>query len=116
MNNNSYKEFANQDFKSLSDYLFGLGSYEFTLLGTTLGFAVGTTLTVNQLNSLGNFFSLIGQILQTLNAHDLTVSQAPRLFSDFKPYIQKDNLTEEVAYIKKEIYKIIQETYGNEKI
>ncbi len=116
MDNNTYKEFCNQDYKSLSDLLFSLDPYTFTLLGTTLGFGIATTLTVNQQNSLGNFFSLIGQILQTLNAQDLTVSQAPRNFSDFKPYLQKDTLEDEVKYIKEEILKIINETYGNDKI
>ncbi len=113
MDNKSYKEFMNQDFKSFSDWLFSLGTYEFSAIGSILGFAISKGLTINQLNSLGNFFSLIGQILQTINAQSITVSQNYKKNSNLKPYIEKENITDEVNYIKDELYKIINDLYGN---
>lgn len=73
MNNKHFKNFINQDYKSFSNALFSLNAYEFTLIATAIGFAIGPTLSTNQQNSLGNFFQLIGQILLTLNAQNVTL-------------------------------------------
>ncbi len=112
MNNKEFEKFANYDYKSFSNYLSSIDPYEFTLIGTILGFLISKPLTINEQNSLGNFFTLIGQILQTVNGQAITNAQKDKEFSNFKPYLQKDNLKEEVAYLKEEVYKIIQEAYG----
>ncbi len=116
MDSKEYKEFINQDFSSFSNWLFSLTPYEFTLIGTAIGYVFGATLTINQQNSLGNFFSLIGQVLQTINAQGITVSQTPKQYSKVRPDLQKESIEEEIKYIKEEMYKLIIELYGNTKI
>ena len=63
MFSDEYKKFINQDFGSFSDWLFSLNPYEFTLIATAIGFAISPALTVNQQNSLGNFFEMIGEVM-----------------------------------------------------
>lgn len=113
MNNEAFKNFMNQDFKSFSNALFSLNAYEFTLLGTIIGFAISPTLTTNQQNSLGNFFDLVGQVLMTVNAQNITIAQAQRKNSNFKRNFQSDNLEEEILIIKNEMFKMFDEIYGN---
>ncbi len=115
MNNKEFQEFINQDYNNFSSWLFSLNAYEFTLIGTAIGYLFGANLTINQQNSLGNFFSLIGQVLQTINAQSITISQTPKKNSKVRPEIQKETLEEEVKYIKEEMYKLIIELYGNTK-
>ncbi len=115
MENEEFKNFINQDYKSIASWLFSLSPYEFTLLSTATGYLLTPNLSINELNSLGNFLILIGQIMLTVNAQAITKLQNPKKFSDFKPYMQKDNIIDEVTYLKEEVYKIIKENYGNDK-
>ena len=70
MSNEQFKNFANQDFKSLSNWLFSLNPYEFTLIATIMGLIISPTLSINEQNALGNFFELLGQIILTINAQE----------------------------------------------
>lgn len=112
MNNKSFKNFANQDFRSFSDGLFSLSAFEFTLVGSIIGFAVSEGLNTNQQNSLGNFFTLIGQVLMTENAQNITLAQGKRK-SKLNPNFSSPNTKEDIYNIKNEINKIIDEIYGN---
>lgn len=68
-----FDNFINQDFGSFSDWLFSLNAYQFTLIATIAGFLIAPTLTVNEQNSLGNFFELVGQVILTINAQASTL-------------------------------------------
>lgn len=52
----------------LNDLLTSLNSYEFATLGFVIGVVLSDGLTSDQLNSLGNFYELIGQTILTIQA------------------------------------------------
>lgn len=107
MNNEAFDAFMNNDFKKFSNGLFSLSAIEFNLLATVIGFAITPTLTTNEQNSLGNFFTLIGQILMTANAQNITLSANEVRKDNFQKGFQTTSLEEEILLIKKEISKII---------
>lgn len=115
MNNEQFDKFINQDFSSLSDWLFSLNAYEFTLIATIIGFTISPTLTVNQQNSLGNFFELLGQIILTINAQNTTLKQSKAKKSNIKPYIETDSIQKEIIKIKQEIIKLRKDSLSNDK-
>lgn len=108
-------EFINQDFCALSDWLFSLNAYEFTIAATAIGLAIAPTLTVNQQNSLGNFFELIGQVLLTVNAQKTTLQQANVKKSSIKPYFETSNLEDEILKIKREVINLRNDSLSNNK-
>ena len=61
MDKSEFEKFMSQDFNSFSSWLFSLNSYEFTFIASLAGFAIAPSLTLNEQNSLGNFFELLGQ-------------------------------------------------------
>lgn len=67
MNEGIY-EFGDISCNAFVDLLLSLNEYELTILGFAIGALLAPTITVNQQNSLGNFFELIGQTLLTINA------------------------------------------------
>lgn len=69
-----FNNFINQDYKTFSNWLFSLNAYEFTAIATLAGFIISPTLTINEQNSLGNFFELLGQVILTINAQNTTLS------------------------------------------
>lgn len=75
MNNNAFKNFMNQDFKSLSDWVSTLNPYEFTFVATFIGAAIASILNTAQQNSIGNFFEQLGQTLETISAQAQTNNQ-----------------------------------------
>lgn len=115
MFSDEYKNFINQDFDSFSDWLFSLNAYEFTLISTIIGFAISPSLTVNQQNSLGNFFELLGQVILTINAQNVTVKQRNTKNSGIKTEIESSTLEEEIIKIKKEIIQLRKDALSNEK-
>lgn len=61
MNNNSnYSKFA--------EILNTLTPFEFVTIGTIFGYYLSLNLNVNEQNTLGNWFELVGQILLTYSA------------------------------------------------
>lgn len=70
MNNNAYDmyEFGDMSCNAFVDLLLSINEYELTILGCAIGLLLAPTITINQQNSLGNFFELIGQTLLTINA------------------------------------------------
>ena len=115
MHSEQYDKFVNQDFSSLGDWLFSLNAYEFTLISTIIGFAISPTLTVNQQNSLGNFFELLGQVILTINAQNTTLQQAKTKNSNIKPHVETDSLEKEILLIKKEIIQLRKDSLSNNK-
>lgn len=68
--NNIYDmyEFGDMSCNAFVDLLLSINEYELTILGCAIGLLLAPTITVNQQNSLGNFFELVGQVLLTVNA------------------------------------------------
>lgn len=60
MNDNYYSRLAN--------LISSLSPFEFTTLGVLFGYFISLTVPIVELNSLGNWFELIGQILLTYSA------------------------------------------------
>ena len=60
MNENYYNKLAN--------LLSSLSPFEFTTLGVIFGYFLSLSIPITELNSLGNWFELVGQILLTYSA------------------------------------------------
>ena len=57
-----------QNLKNLTSIILKLSPFEFVTLGTIVGYILSVNLTINEQNSLGNWFELVGQIILTFNA------------------------------------------------
>lgn len=68
MNTEFFSKFDNKDFSKFSDFLFNLNPYEFTLIAPLIGSIISKNLTIDQQNSIGNFFELLGQTILTIAA------------------------------------------------
>lgn len=85
---------------SLGNFIDNLSPYDFTLLGTFIGFLFSFGLDPGQQNSLGNWFELIGQVLLTISAkssatisnqeYENLLNDVEKLKTDLKKY-HKDN-------------------------
>jgi hypothetical protein len=115
MNSKQFEDFVNQDYATLADWLFSLNAYEFSLIATAIGFAISPSLTINQQNSLGNFFELIGQVILTINAQNTTLSQARVRNSSIKPNFETQSLEEEILKIKQEVIQLRKDCLSNDK-
>lgn len=115
MNDQCFENFINQDFETFSDWLFSLNAYEFTAIATLIGFIISPTLTLNQQNSLGNFFELLGQVILTINAQGTTLRQHRNEKPGIKEKLEKITLEEEIINIKKEVIKLRKDVLNNEK-
>ncbi len=71
--NDSMNQFVNNDYKSLSDYLFSFNGNEFAILSSIIGFVISQNLTIDQVNSLGNFFESIGQFMLSKASQDQVI-------------------------------------------
>lgn len=67
-----FNETFNNNFNSFSEWIFSLSGLDFTIAATTIAILMSTKLSTDQQNSIGNFFFLIGQVLITMNAQDVT--------------------------------------------
>ena len=65
-----FDEFLNMDYTSISEYIFGLSGNEYAVIGALLGIVIGSKLTINQQNSIGNFFELVGQTLLSISSQE----------------------------------------------
>ena len=83
------------------DLLLSLNEYELTLLGFAIGFLLSPTITVNQQNSLGNFFELIGQTLLTINAQSVNLQPNAPSRQQLNDKIKR--LEEEIKYLRAQI-------------
>lgn len=95
MDKSEFEKFMSQDFNSFSSWLFSLNSYEFTFIASLAGFAIAPSLTLNEQNSLGNFFELLGQVILTINAQGSTLEQEILKLKDEVIKLRKDILNNE---------------------
>lgn len=110
-----FEKFVNQDFNSFSDWLFSLNPYEFSLIAVAIGLVISPTLTVNQQNSLGNFFELLGQVILTINAQNTTLRQSKAKTPNIKSYFETSSLEEEILKIKEELIQLRKDSLSNDK-
>ena len=61
-------EFSN--IKDFGKWISELTPLEFTTIGTIIGYLISSVLTVQEQNSVGNWFELVGQIILTFNAQE----------------------------------------------
>ncbi len=55
-------------YNKLADLLSSLTPFEFTTIGVIFGYFISLQVPIAELNSLGNWFELVGQILLTYSA------------------------------------------------
>lgn len=104
MNDDQLKDFININYSSIGKYLDKLSPLEFSTLGSLIGLLLVQSLTVDEQNSIGNLFELIGQVLLTsaaqaqLQSPDLELST----FINFKKKYH-DDINFILKLIKKKI-------------
>lgn len=81
--------------------LFDLSPEEFTLLFFAVGFATAQSLTIDELNALGNGFFLVAQVL-------FTISSQRTLLNDFIKAQQEKELAEKEKELPKKDKKTIE--------
>lgn len=115
MDKSEFEKFMSQDFNSFSSWLFSLNSYEFTFIASLAGFAIAPSLTLNEQNSLGNFFELLGQVILTINAQGSTLKQNKAQKSSIKQGRELETLEQEILKLKDEVIKLRKDALNNEK-
>lgn len=94
-------ELGDMSCNAFVNLLLSLNEYELTILGCAIGLLLAPTITVNQQNSLGNFFELIGQVLLTINAQ--AVNLQPNAPSRQDLYEQIKNLQQQINDLRNNI-------------
>jgi len=115
MNNNAYKDFVNQDFRGLANWIYSFNGYEFTLVATLIAFLIAPGMSINEQNTLGNFFEQIGQTLLTIAAQNQTVKHKKKQISTLSDD-GIDDLREEIHKIKQELYQLRKDSLMNDNI
>lgn len=64
----SQDSFNQEEIKNFASWILTLSPFEFTTLGTIVGYLLSLSLTTAEQNSLGNWLELVGQIILTFNA------------------------------------------------
>lgn len=115
MDDSAYKEFVNQDFSKLAKWIYSLNGYEFTLVATLIAFLIAPNMSINEQNSLGNFFEQIGQTLLTIAAQNQTVKHKIKQVSTMSSENLED-LEAEINRIKEELYQLRRDALMNDNI
>jgi len=115
MINDAYEDFMSQDFSCLADWIYSLNAYEFTLVATLIGFIIAPSLSINQQNSLGNFFEQIGQTLLTITSQNQTIKHKKKQFSTMDTDKDTD-LEVEIERIKAELLQLRRDSLMNDNI
>lgn len=115
MKYDAYRNFMNQDFSSLADWIYSLNGYEFTLIATIISFLIAPSLSINQQNSLGNFFEQMGQTLLTIAAQNQTVKHKAKQVSTMSNNKVED-IEKEIRRIKEELYQLRKDALMNDNI
>lgn len=110
--NEEFEKFVSQDFNDIAKWLNSLNAYEFTLIATGIAIIIAKGLTINQQNSVGNFFEQIGQTLLTISAQNQTVKHDKRRKPGIKTGINK-SLEEEVKELKEEVIQLRKDSLNN---
>lgn len=79
-----------ESLKNLSSIILKLSPFEFVTIGTIIGYLLSVNLTINEQNSLGNWFELVGQIILTFNAQgSLNIPPSPKDYLDLKKKVEE---------------------------
>ena len=98
MNNNfNYENFKNMNCNGFIDHLLSLSANELSLLAIAIGYGLTINTDINQQNSLGNFFELLGQLLLTISAQNIQLQPN---------YPSRSQLQEQINQLQLEISKI----------
>ena len=96
---------SNYNFSEFADWLFSLSGTDFVIIGTITAILISSNLTLNQQNSIGNFFELIGEAILTFNAQEIT-----RLSKYTNPHnLSIEDLNQKINYLYNELMKIKRE-------
>lgn len=100
----------NNELQKLINSILYMNTFEFTLLAIVLAYLISDKLTINQQASVGNFFELLGQVLLSINAQNVTLNQ--------HSYANKEDLNEAVRILSKKINNLdkIIEDFKNYKL
>lgn len=71
--NDAMHQFINNDYKSLTDFLFSFSGNEFAIFASVIGFVISQNLTIDQANSLGNFLECVGQFMLSKASQDQVI-------------------------------------------
>ena len=85
--NDSINQFINNDYKSLSDFLFSFTGNEFAIMSSIVAFIISQNLNIDEVNSLGNFFESVGQFMLCKAAQDQVLSNKKRKHNDNNPIV-----------------------------
>ena len=80
--NDSMNRFINNDYDSLADYLFSFTGNEFAIFSSIIGFIISQNLSIDQVNSLGNFFESVGQFMLAKASQDQVIYNRNRRNND----------------------------------
>ena len=79
-----------QNLKNLTSIILKLSPFEFVTLGTMVGYLLSVNLTINEQNSLGNWFELVGQIILTFNAQgSINIPPSPQDYLNLKKKVDE---------------------------
>ena len=96
---------SNYNFSEFADWLFSLSGTDFVIIGTIAAILISSNLTLNQQNSIGNFFDLVGEAILTFNAQEIT-----RLSKYTNPQnLSIEDLNQKINFIYNELMKIKRE-------
>lgn len=97
-----FNDTFNNNFTNFSEWIFSLSGLDFTIAATTIALLMSSKLNINQQNSIGNFFFLIGQVLITMNAQDIT-----RFDNNDNPNnVSIGDLNRKINYLYQELFKL----------
>ena len=68
--NQDFDDFLNIDYQRLSRYLFSFTGNEFGIIGSIAGYLICQNLDIDEQNSIGNFFELVGQMILAIAAQN----------------------------------------------
>ena len=90
------------EIKSFANWINSLTPLEFKTLGTLIGYLISSVLTVQEQNSIGNWFELVGQIILTFNAQGSNnLPPSPSQYCNLENEVRK--LIQEVNNLKNKL-------------
>ena len=96
---------SNYNFSELADWLFSLSGTDFVVIGTVAAILISSNLNLNQQNSIGNFFDLVGEAILTFNAQEIT-----RRSKYTNPHnLSIEDLNRKINFLYNELMKIKRE-------
>ena len=115
MNNDAFNSFKDLEFNDIAKWLNSINAYELTIIATGIGIVIAKGLTINQQNSLGNFFEQIGQTLLTIGAQNTTVKHNSKRNSSLSNNNLK-TVEEEIKALKEEVIQLRKDSLNNNNI